>query len=449
MFQKILIANRGEIALRIIWACRELGIKTVAIYSEPDRDSLHVRYADEEVCVGPARGTDSYLNIPNVISAAEISGADAIHPGYGFLAENPHFVEVCEACDIKFIGPSPDVMRTMGDKAAARRAAEEAGVPVVPGSAGPVQDEAQATVEASRIGYPVMLKAASGGGGKGMRIVRSDDELPGAFQTAQAEAQSAFGDGALYLEKYLEAPRHIEVQVLGDEQGSLVHLGERECSVQRRHQKLVEEAPSPALDDEQRAQITEAALRAARAVEYTSAGTIEFLLDEDGSFYFIEMNTRIQVEHPVTELVTGIDIVKEQIRVAAEEPLSFTQEAVRLRGHAIECRINAEDPDTFTPSPGRIETFHLPTGPGVRIDTACHAGAVIPPFYDSLICKLITYGDHRAEAIVRMERALDTMVVDGVKTTIPAQLRILREEDFRRGDLSTRFMERFAPPKKR
>ena len=444
LFKKILIANRGEIALRVIWACRELGIRTVAIYSEPDRDSLHVRFADEEVCVGPARGAESYLNVPNVISAAEITGAEAIHPGYGFLAENPHFAEVCAACQITFIGPGADLMRLMGDKVAARTTAARAGVPVVPGSEGPVADEAQALLLAGEIGYPVILKAAAGGGGKGMRIVARDEDLAGALDMARAEAQAAFGHGEIYLEKYLEKPRHIEFQVLGDGHGAVVHLGERECSIQRRHQKLIEEAPSAALDAGLRQRMADATVGLCRSVEYLNAGTVEFLLDASGSFYFIEMNTRIQVEHPVTELVTGIDLIKEQIRIAAGERLGLLQEQIGFRGHAIECRINAEDPVTFAPSPGRIKTLHWPTGPGIRIDTAAYAGGEISPHYDSLICKLVCYADDRPAAIARMRRALSTTVVEGVKTTVPLLVRILDHPDFVAGRLATDFIARMG-----
>ena len=445
MFRKILIANRGEIALRIIWACRELGIKTVAVHSTADANSLHVKFADEDVCIGPPRNEDSYLNVSAVISAAEITDAEAIHPGYGFLAESAHFAEVCRDCGLTFIGPGPDVIRRMGDKAEARRTMVAAGVPTVPGSHGVVAAE-DAAGEAARIGFPLLVKAAAGGGGRGMRVVHEPEELERQFEAARAEAQAAFGVADVYLEKYLLQPRHIEFQVLGDTHGNLLHLFERECSIQRRHQKLVEECPSTALDESLRARMAEAALRAARAVNYVNAGTVEFLLVPDGQFYFIEMNTRIQVEHPVTETVTGIDLIKEQLRVAAGEPLSFTQDEVRLFGHAIECRINAEDPETFAPSPGRIHTFHPPGGPGIRLDTACYAEAVVPPYYDSLIAKLIARGNTRGEAILRMRRALDSFVVEGIRTNIRLQQRILREEDFVRGRLSTDFMQRFIKP---
>jgi len=442
MFRKILIANRGEIALRIIWACRELGIKTVAVYSTADADSLHVKFADQEVCIGGPRNADSYLNLSAVIAAAEITDAEAIHPGYGFLAENAHFADVCRECGLTFIGPGPDVIRRMGDKAEARRTMIAAGVPTVPGSEGILPGVEQAAEAAERIGYPVLLKAAAGGGGRGMRVVASPDDLAAQWEAAAGESATAFGVPDLYLEKLLLEPRHVEVQVIGDTHGNLVHLFERECSIQRRHQKLVEECPSPVLDAELRAQMTEAALLAARSVNYVNAGTVEFLLDASGAFHFIEMNTRIQVEHAVTEMVTGIDLIKEQIRVAAGEPLSFTQSEVRMTGHAIECRINAEDPLTFAPSPGKITTFHPPGGPGIRLDTACYAEAVIPPHYDSLIAKVIARGNTRGEAILRMRRALDSFVIEGIKTNLRLQQRILSDESFVRGRLSTAFMER-------
>jgi acetyl-CoA carboxylase biotin carboxylase subunit len=442
MFRKILIANRGEIALRIIWACRELGIKTVAIYSTADRDSLHVRFADEDVCIGPPKNVDSYLKIGAVIAAAEITDADAIHPGYGFLAESAHFAEVCEACRIRFIGPSPNVIRLMGDKAKARESAQAAGVPVLPGSKGPVQDEEEAARLASRIGYPVIVKASAGGGGRGMRVVSSPDQLGAMLTAARTEAQAAFGVPDVYLEKYLRNPRHIEFQVLGDSFGNIVHLGERECSIQRRHQKILEESPSTALSAKLRRRMADAALKLSRSVGYQNAGTLEFLLDEEGRFYFMEMNTRIQVEHPVTEMVTGIDLIKEQIKIAAGESLGFRQEDVSHTGHAIECRINAEDPVTFTPSPGTITTFHLPGGPGVRIDTAAHPEAKIPPYYDSMIAKLITRGNNRMEAISRMRRSLEVMVVEGIRTNIPLHRRILNDPEFIRGHLDTGFLDR-------
>lgn len=443
MFKKILIANRGEIACRVIWACKELGIKTVAVHSEADRDALHVRFADEAVCIGPPPSSLSYLNIPAIISAAEITNVDAIHPGYGFLSENPHFAEVCDECQIKFIGPSPQVMRTMGDKASAKQAMKAAGVPVTPGSDGLLDTEEDAIREAEKIGYPILIKATAGGGGRGMRVARNREELLTGYNTARAEAQAAFKNSGVYLEKYIANPRHIEIQVLADEQGNVVHLGERECSIQRRHQKLIEESPSPAVSYELREEMGRVAVKACQEVGYSNAGTIEFLLDEDDSFYFMEMNTRIQVEHPVTEFVTIADLVAAQIRVANGEPLGFQQEDVLFIGHAIECRINAEDPETFTPSPGRITTLHLPNGPGVRLDTAIYDGYFVPPHYDSLIAKLIVHHRDRRRAIARMRRALEAMVVEGIKTTIPMHLRILSDPDFVAGNFSTRFMERF------
>ena len=449
MFRKILIANRGEIALRVILACKELGIKTVAVHSTADADALHVKFADEDVCIGPPASRDSYLNISAVLSAAEITGAEAIHPGYGFLSENAHFAEVCREVGLTFIGPGPSVIRRMGDKAEAIRTVRAAGVPTIPGSGGILEGEEQAKEVARRIGYPVLIKASAGGGGRGMRVVADEDELPRLLEAASQEALSAFGVGDVYMEKYLTQPRHIEIQVMGDTHGNLLHLFERECSIQRRHQKLVEESPSTALDTELRARMTDAALRAARAVDYVNAGTIEFLLDVTGEFYFIEMNTRIQVEHPVTEMVTGIDLIKEQIRVSAGEPMSFGQDDLKIQGHAIECRINAEDSDTFAPSPGKIRTFHVPGGPGIRVDTACYAEAVIPPYYDSMIAKVIAHGNTRGEAILRMRRALESFVVEGIKTNVKLQQRILTDEDFVRGRLSTRFMDRFVPPPKK
>jgi len=449
MFNKILIANRGEIALRIICACRELGIKTVAVYSEADEHSLHVRFADEDVCIGPARSLDSYLNVPAIISAAEITGADAVHPGYGFLSESAYLAEVCEACHIKFIGPFPNTIRLMGDKARARRAMKKAGVPVLPGSDGPVVGEEQALKVATELGYPVIIKAVAGGGGRGMRVVRGDDELSQALKTAMREAEAAFGVGDVYLEKYLEAPRHIEIQVLGDHHGNVVHLGERECSIQRRHQKLIEEAPSVALTEKQRRKLGATVVDAARAVQYANAGTFEFLMDKAGRFYFLEANTRLQVEHPVTEFVTGIDIVKEQILVAAGRRLSMRQSDIEIKGHAIECRINAEDPDTFVPSPGVIHAFSVPGGPGVRVDSYAHSECTISPYYDSLIAKIITHGRTRDEAIARMRRTLEMTVIDGIKTSIPLHLRVLADPDFVAGRLSTSFMERFMPEKTR
>ena len=445
MFNKVLIANRGEIALRVICACRELGIKTVAVYSEADEHSLHVRFADEDVCIGPARSLDSYLSVPAIISAAEITGADAIHPGYGFLSESAYLAEVCEACHIKFIGPYPDVIRLMGDKARARRAMKKAGVPVLPGSDGPVQGEEQALKIARDLGYPVIIKAVAGGGGRGMRVVKAAEELARSLKTATREAEAAFGVGDVYLEKYVESPRHIEVQVLGDHHGHVVHLGERECSIQRRHQKLIEEAPSVALTEKQRRKLGATVVEAARAVQYTNAGTFEFLLDSGGRFFFLEANTRLQVEHPVTEFITGVDIVKEQIRIAAGERLSFRQGEVEFRGHAIECRVNAEDPVTFAPSPGVIHAFSVPGGPGVRVDTFAHSDCTVSPYYDSLIAKIVTHGRDRTEAIARMRRTLEMTVVDGIKTSIPLHLKILSDPDFIAGRLSTSFMERYMP----
>ena len=451
MFKKILIANRGEVALRIIYACRELGIKTVAVYSEADENSLHVRFADEDVCIGPARSADSYLNVPAVISAAEITGADAIHPGYGFLSESAYLAEVCEACHIKFIGPSPQVIRLMGDKARARRVMKKAGVPILPGSDGPIESEDKAIKAAKDIGYPVIIKATAGGGGRGMRVVRAVGELAQAFKTAQREAEAAFGVGDVYLEKYVESPRHIEFQVLGDQHGAVVHLGERECSIQRRHQKLLEESPSPALSERMRRRMGAIVIDAAKAVQYTNAGTFEFLMDPDGRFYFMEVNTRLQVEHPVTEMVTGVDIVKEQIRIAAGERLDFKQSEITFTGHSIECRVNAEDPETFVPSPGLIHAFSVPGGPGVRVETFAHSDCTVSPYYDSMIAKIIVHGRDRQEAIARMKRTLEMTVIEGIKTSIPLHLRILGDADFIAGKLSTSFMERLLsrPPQGR
>src|SRR2546422_1463695 len=446
MFKKILIANRGEIALRVICACKELGIRTVAIYSEADRHSLHVRFADEAICIGPPQLAQSYLNIPAVISAAEIANVDAIHPGYGLLSENANFAEVCEACHIKFIGPSPDVIRLMGEKEKARAAMKKHGVPILPGSDGVLATDAEAIEWAKQVGFPVIIKASAGGGGRGMRIVRDEADLPALYQQAQSEASKAFGNGDLYMEKYIENPRHIEFQIFGDRHGNIIHMNERECSIQRRHQKLVEEAPSTVLTPGLREKMAEAALAGARLVGYVNAGTVEFLLDEKRNFYFIEMNTRIQVEHPVTENITGVDLIKEQIKVAAGEPLASRQEDIRIMGHSIECRVNAEDPVTFAPCPGTIRAFHLPGGPGIRVDTAAHAECRISPYYDSLIAKVISRGNSRAEALSRMRRAMDSFVVEGIKTNIPLHQRILSDPDFERGDLSTRVMDRFAPP---
>jgi acetyl-CoA carboxylase biotin carboxylase subunit len=442
-FRKILIANRGEIACRIIWTCKEMGIGTVAVHSEVDRDSLHVRFADESVCIGPAPSSQSYLNIPAIISAAEIFNVDAIHPGYGFLAESAYFAEICEACNIKFIGPRPDIIQLMGEKVAARRAMQEAGVPILPGSENAIQNEAEGRELAREIGFPVIVKASGGGGGRGMRIVHAEDELGHALETASTEAAAAFKNGDVYIERFVERPRHIEIQVMADEHGECVYLGERECSIQRRHQKLLEESPSPVMTPALRQQMGETAVAACKAIGYSSAGTIEYLLDEDNRFYFMEMNTRIQVEHPVTEMVTLTDIVRNQIRVAEGEPLGFTQDDVIMVGHAIECRINAESPDTFTPSPGTITTFNLPGGPGVRVDTYVYPGYKVPPFYDSMIAKVIVHARTRELAIARMRRALDAMVIEGIKTTIPLHLKIMDNPDFQAGNFSTRFMEDF------
>jgi acetyl-CoA carboxylase, biotin carboxylase subunit len=441
--RKVLIANRGEIACRIIATCKEMGIKTVAVHSTADRDSLHVLFADEHICIGPPPSAQSYLNIPAIISAAEIYNVDAIHPGYGFLAESAYFAEICEACNIKFIGPRADVIQMMGDKVEARRTMQEAGVPILPGSPNPLETEEEALKLAREIGFPVIVKAAAGGGGRGMRIVRTEAELGSALETASTEAAAAFKNGDVYLERYIERPRHIEIQVLADEYGECIHLGERECTIQRRHQKLLEEAPSPVLSPELREKMGAAAVAACKKIGYSSAGTFEFLLDEDEQFYFMEMNTRIQVEHPVTEMVTLADIVRNQIRIAAGEPLGYTQDDVIIRGHSIECRINAEDPETFTPSPGLITAFNLPGGPGVRVDTAAYPGYVVPPFYDSMIAKLIVHAGTRELAIARMRRALEAMVVEGIKTTIPLHLKIMNDPNFQAGDFSTKFMEEF------
>lgn len=442
-FRKILIANRGEIACRIIWTCKEMGIKTVAVHSTADRDSLHVRFADESYCIGPAPSTQSYLNIPAIISVAEITNVDAIHPGYGFLAESAYFAEICEACNIKFIGPSADLIRMMGDKVEARRAMKEAGVPILPGSPEPLESEEEALRLAREIGFPVIVKAAAGGGGRGMRIVRTEDELGHALETASNEAEAAFKNGDVYIERYIERPRHIEIQVMADEHGDCIHLGERECTIQRRHQKLLEEAPSPALSPDLRTKMGAAAVAACKRIGYSNAGTFEFLLDEDGRFYFMEMNTRIQVEHPVTEMVTLADIVRNQIRIAEGEPLGYTQDDVLIVGHAIECRINAEHPETFTPSPGLITAFNLPGGPGVRVDTAAYPGYVVPPFYDSMIAKVIVHARTRELAIARMRRALEAMVIEGIRTTIPLHLKIMDDPKFQAGEFSTKFMEDF------
>lgn len=443
MFRKVLIANRGEIALRIIRACRELGVSTVAVFSEADRESLHVRFADDDVCIGPPPARDSYLKIPQIIAAAEITGADAIHPGYGFLAENADFAEIVGASNIVFIGPTPEQIRKMGDKAEARRLAQAAGVPTVPGTPGPVGDAEEAVVAAREIGFPVIIKAAAGGGGKGMRVAEDEDDFARHFQLARSEALAAFGNDAVYLEKYLERPRHVEIQVFGDHHGRIVHLCERDCSVQRRHQKLIEEAPSPALTPELRAAMGAAAVKLAEQIGYLNAGTMEFLLNGDGTFYFMEMNTRIQVEHPVTEMATEWDLVKEQIRVAAGEPLSLPEGGISLRGHAMECRVNAEDPArAFQPCPGVVTTFHPPGGPGVRVDTHIYAGYTVPPFYDSLLAKVIVHGKDRTEALARMHQALEGFIIEGVTTTIPFLGRVIRHPAFQAGAVDTRFLER-------
>jgi acetyl-CoA carboxylase biotin carboxylase subunit len=448
MFRKILIANRGEIALRVICAAKELGIRTVAVYSEADRNSLHVRFADEAICIGPAKSSRSYLDIPAVISAAEITNVDAIHPGYGFLSENADFAEVCETSGVKFIGPTPEVIRTMGLKQRARAEMKAHGVPILPGSDGILTSVEDAVSLAGQIGLPVMLKAAAGGGGRGMRIVRSTDELPHLMAQAQAEAASAFGCSDVYMEKFIEAPRHIEFQVLADEHGNVEILGERECSIQRRHQKLIEESPSPAMSAELRRSISEALLKALAVIGYTNAGTVEFLMDETGKLYFIEVNARIQVEHPVTEMVTGIDLVKSQIRIAAGQTLKdLFPERIVPRGHAIECRINAEHPETFAPSPGRITGLNLPGGIGVRVDTAAYTDGVIPPYYDSLIAKLVVHGADRAEAIERMKRALSMFIIEGISTSIPLHERILENDDFVAGSFDTTFLNRVLQKK--
>ena len=442
MFKKVLIANRGEIALRVIRACRELGIQTVAVYSEADRESLHVRFADDDVCIGPAPSRESYLRIPRLIAAAEITGADAIHPGYGFLAENAEFAETCAASNVTFIGPTAEQIRIMGNKASAREAMTKVNVPIVPGTPGPVEDAESAVEFAKKIGFPVIIKASAGGGGKGMRVARDEDDFARSFQLARSEALSAFGNGDVYVEKYLERPRHIEFQILGDKHGNVIHLGERDCSVQRRHQKLIEEAPSPAVTPKLREEMGRAAVAGAKAINYVGAGTIEMLLDTDGKFYFMEMNTRIQVEHPVTEMLTGVDLVKEQIRVAAGEKLSVSSPK-ELRGHVIECRVNAEDPGrNFQPSPGKITTFHPPGGNGVRIDSHVYAGYTVPPFYDSLLAKLIVQGRDRPEALAKMRVALESFIVEGVTTTIPFLARVMQNDRFARGDVDTKFLER-------
>jgi len=448
MFSRILIANRGEIALRILRACKDMGIETVAVYSEADRDSLHLRYADETVCIGPAPSSESYLNIPALIAAAEIADVEAIHPGYGFLSENEHFAEVCQSCNIKFIGPSPDAIAKCGDKVAAKKLAREAGVPCVPGSDGPVEDEQAALAIARQIGFPVLIKAAAGGGGRGMRVAHNEPSLVTGFHAARSEAEKAFKDGTVYLEKYLEKPRHVEIQIVGDTHGTVVHLGERDCSLQRRHQKLLEESPCPVLDAETRAQMGEAAVRLAKNAGYFSAGTVEFLLDRDKKFYFIEINSRIQVEHPVTEMVTGTDLIREMIRIAAGERLSLRQEDVRIQGHAMEFRINAEDPDHgFKPSPGTIRTFLAPAGPGVRWDSHVYQGYTVPPHYDSMVGKLIVHRPNRRLVIDTARRALQELTLEGITTTAGLFLRILEHSDFAAGEIDTGFIDRYFTPR--
>lgn len=444
MFSKILVANRGEIALRIIRACKEIGVRTVAVYSQADADSPHVHLADEAVCIGSPAPAQSYLNIPAIISAAEITDVDAIHPGYGFLSENAHFAEICESCQIRFIGPRPDAIRAMGDKMAARETMRKVGIPIVPGTQEAIKDKEEALRIAKKIRYPVIIKAAAGGGGRGMRVCHNEVRLVSALMTAQHEAEQAFGNSAVYIEKYIEKPKHIEFQILGDNHGHLVHLYERDCTIQRRHQKLLEEAPSPAVDWKLRKKMGDVALRAAKAVNYTNAGTIEFLLDDDGRFYFLEMNTRVQVEHGITELITGVDIVKEQVRIAAGEKLTIKrQDKIPLKGHAIECRINAEDPaNDFSPCPGTIERYHAPGGPGVRLDSHAHAGYTVPPHYDSMIGKLMVHGRNRGEAISVMQRALEEFVIEPIKTTLPIHREILKNPLFRRGQMHTDFIQR-------
>jgi acetyl-CoA carboxylase biotin carboxylase subunit len=442
MFDKILIANRGEIAMRVIRACKELGILTVAVHSTADADAMHVRFADESVCIGPPAAKDSYLNVPAILSACEITGADAVHPGYGFLSENARFAEILADHDVAFIGPKPEHIRIMGDKIEAKRTAKRLGIPVVPGSEGGITDDVEAAKVANEIGFPVLIKAAAGGGGRGMKVARTAADLSVALSTARSEAKAAFGDDAVYLEKYLEKPRHIEIQVLGDGKGNAIHLGERDCSLQRRHQKVLEESPSPALNDQMRSTIGETVAKAMRDINYLGVGTVEFLFEDD-NFYFIEMNTRIQVEHPVTEMVTGIDLIFEQIRVAAGALLTFKQSDIEFRGHAIECRINAENPVSFRPSPGKILHYHAPGGLGVRIDSAVYQGYTIPPYYDSLVGKLIVHGKTRPEALMRLKRALDEVVVDGIETTLPLFRALLGEKDIIDGNYHIHWLEQF------
>ena len=444
LFKKILIANRGEIAVRIIRACKELGIKAVAVFSDIEREALHVRYADEAICIGPANSAQSYMNIPAILSAADVTDSEAIHPGYGFLSENPHFTEACATSGITFIGPTAENIRIGGDKAKARQVMQRRGIPVVPGSDGPLLSEEAAFKTAKKIGFPVLFKASAGGGGRGMRVVREEQELEQAFHMAQREALAAFGNGELYVEKYLPSIRHIEVQIIADAKGDVIHLGERDCSIQRRHQKLIEESPSPISTEKFRKRIGELAIRAAKAMKYRNAGTIEFIVDQEQNIYFMEVNTRVQVEHPVTEELTDVDIIKEQIRIAAGMPLSYKQSQIKAVGHAIECRINAEDPDKFIPSPGRI-TFYLPPGgPGVRVDSAAYAGWLVPPHYDSMIAKLIVHGKTREEAIARMKRALDEFRIEGIKTTIPFHKKIFDHPDFIKGNFNTDFLEKIS-----
>ena len=447
MFKKILVANRGEIALRIIRACRELGIRTVVVYADVDADSLPVRQADEHICIGPADGTLSYRNIPNMLSAAEVTGVDAIHPGYGFLAENAHFAEICESIGLTFIGPTSEHIALLGDKAKARQQMSQAGIPVLPGSDGEISPNQDSVKIAKKIGFPVIVKASAGGGGRGMRVVTKKEDLLPAMLAAQGEAESSFGHGGVYLERFFQEPRHIEIQVLADHHGKIVHLNERDCSVQRRYQKLIEECPSPGISDELRQKMGRVAVKVMKSVNYQNAGTVEFLLDRDGQFYFMEVNTRIQVEHPITEMVTGIDLIKEQIRIADGQPLSFAQKDIRLSGHAIECRVNAEDPDRFTPSPGTVSRYLAPGGPGIRVDSAMEPSGVVQPYYDSLVAKLIGYGRDREEALARTRRALDEFIIEGVKTTIPLHRRVLDHPDFQKGQVSTRFLDRVITPR--
>ena len=442
LFKKILIANRGEIALRIIRACKELGIKTVAVYSDVEKESLHVRLADEAVCIGPASSAQSYLNIPGILSAAEITDSEAVHPGYGFLSENPHFAEACATSGITFIGPTPENIRTGGDKAKARQIMKRRGIPIVPGSDGPVISEELAMKVAKKIGFPVIIKASAGGGGRGMRVVNTENELEHAFYMAQREALAAFGNGELYVEQYIPEMRHIEVQIMADSKGNIIHIGERDCSIQRRHQKLIEESPSPVSTEKFRKKIGELAVRAARAIKYKNIGTIEFIVDMEGNIYFMEINTRVQVEHPVTEMVSGIDLIKEQIKLAAGFPIEYKQHQIKIYGHSIECRINAEDPERFIPSPGKITFLSLPGGPGVRVDTAVYTGWTVPSYYDSLIAKVIVYGKTREEAISRMKRALDEFIIEGIKTTIPFHKKVIAHPDFIKGEFNTGFLEK-------